>query len=980
MTAYFRRSLLVAAAAVCLLAPSLRINAQQYRFQYFGVDEGLTNLLVQSIYQDRGGFLWISTQGGIFRYDGDRFRKFGRGLGLPLMAGAAIAEASDGTLLVGGADGLFRLSGDRFVRVPLPGNPEVSRLHGIQSDTHGETYVSTTLGLMVLSGSSAGFTVRTIPQQPLVSSREAWGVSLDGNAVWYGCGRQLCELAGERVSVFGPSAGLPSAIWVPIGRDLDGRFWVQGRGADIRFLPRGAPEFQKAAGPLPAWGFTGLPAIDGSGSIIFPSPDGLVIRRSKSWWTVNRSSGLNGTAYSAYRDRQGSLWIGLEGQGLVRWAGYRQWEAYTPASGFDSDVAYQILTPPDGSVWVATVAGLFHGIRRAESYEWHRVAALGRTPLVSLAFDGAGKLWFGTEQAGLGRLDPATGAVQWVRKAGLDALSISALLIDRQHRMWAATEGGLYTAESPYRRFLRVEKLPPSRFWSIVEAKSGDIWAGGDSGLYRLTGSSWTRFTTSDGLSHNEVIALGAAPDGAIWAGYRTGGEIDRIRTGTGSVQIGHDSRLGSLGASIVYFFGFDPRGRMWAGTNRGVGVLENGRWIRMDRNDGLVWDDCDGNGFAVAPDGSVWIGTSNGLAHFQPPPQFDRAKPSPIVFTRLALGGKDVEAPAQHPSVDYRSNSFVVQYSSLDFVHGSTASYRYRLLPLFTSWRTTDRRELEFPGLPPGNYRFQVAAHAPRGQADVPAAEFAFQVSTPWFRSWWFGALALFLAFCLFVLVIKMRIAALKRHEAELMWLVEERTADLKQANEELYRLSSIDDLTGIANRRVCDDLLRREWARMNRSGEPLSAMMLDVDHFKMLNDAEGHQRGDQYLVRLAEMLRSLVKRETDLAARYGGEEFIIVLPATGAREAEQFAELLRASIETLCLTHRSSPVAPVLTISVGVGTALPNSFNSVAGFMDAIDRALYAAKARGRNRVITFAQLLHERGWSEPVPETSRASESDH
>lgn len=979
MTAFFRRSLLVAAAAVCLLASSPRLGAQQYQFERFGVDQGLTNLFVQSIYQDRTGFLWVSTQGGIFRYDGDRFRRFGKNHGLPLMSGAAFAETADGTLLVGGADGLFRLSGNHFEDIPLPGNPEVSRLHGIQTDGHGHTYVATSRGLMVLSGSRGNFTFRTIPQQPSVSGREAWGVFLDGNAVWYGCGRQLCRMTEDRFQVFGPSSGLPPAIWIPVGRDLDGQLWVQGRGADIRVLPADASIFNKANGPLPPWGFTGLPGNDGAASIIFPSPDGLVIRRKDNWWTVGRNSGLEGTAYSVYRDNQGSLWIGLEGQGLVRWAGYRRWEAYTPDSGFDSDIAYQILTPSDGTVWVATVAGLFHGTRYGQSYQWHRMAALGRTPVVSLAFDSAGKLWFGTEEAGLGHLDPATGAVEWVRRAGFDALSIAALLIDRQQRMWAATEDGLYSSEPPYRSFHRVETLPHSHFWSIAQAKNGDVWAGGDGGLYRLTGTSWTKFATSDGLSHSEVVALGAAPDGAIWAGYRTGGEIDRITSENGSIHIGHDRRLTKIGASIVYFLGFGPRGRMWAGTNRGVGVLEDGRWIRMDSNDGLVWDDCDGNGFAAAPDGSIWIGTSNGLAHFVPPAHFDPAQPPSIVLTRLALGGTEVDAHAARPSVDYRSNSFVVQYSSLDFVHGSTASFRYRLLPLFTTWRTTDRRELEFPGLPPGNYRFEVAVRDPWGQFNAPAAEFAFQISTPWFRSWWFGAIALLLAFCLLALLVKLRVAALKRHEAELIWLVEERTADLKQANEELYRLSSIDDLTGIANRRVCDDLLRREWARMNRSGEPLSAMMVDVDHFKMLNDAEGHQRGDQYLIRLANELRNFVKRETDLAARYGGEEFVIVLPSTGARDAEQIAESLRASIEALCLPHHSSPVAPVLTISLGVGTALPNSFNSVGEFLAAIDRALYAAKARGRNRVVSFAQILRERGWPEPIADPVTAPKSN-
>jgi diguanylate cyclase (GGDEF)-like protein len=933
---------------------------------------------VQDIYQDRTGFLWVSTQEGVYRYDGDRFHRWGSFRGLPDMSGASFAEAADGTLLVGGSKGVFRLTGGSFQMVPLPGDPQVSWLHGMQADTSGHVYVATTLGLMVLSGGREGFSVRAVPNPHQVTGRDAWSVFVDGNQIWYGCGRQLCDLTAGRARVFGSSSGLPAALWLPIGRDLHGNLWVKDWGPDIRVLPAGASSFRAARSPIPGEGLAGVPATDGNGFIVFPSPDGLLIRRRDDWWRIDRTSGLLGTPYSVFRDREGSLWIGLEGQGLVRWAGYRQWEAYTAASGFASNIAYQILTGRDGAIWVGSDSGLFRGTPKGQSYVWHRVAGVRKTPIISMAFDDNGRLWLGTEMNGLARFDPENGALRWIRQPGFSAVYVADLTTDRQKRLWAATDDGIYLADPPYRKFTHVKGLPNSRFWTVVQAANGDIWAGGAEGLYHLTGSNWRRFTTVDGLSRKEVVALAATSDGAIWVGYRTGGEIDRIDPANGSIRITHDRRLARDGVRIVYFFGFDRSGRMWAGTNRGVGVLEHGRWTRMGSNDGLIWDDCDSNGFASAADGSVWIGTSNGLAHFTPA-QFHPAQPSAVVFTRLALGGKTVSAAAQQPSVDYRSNSFVVQYSSLDLAHGGAVSYQYRLLPLFSAWRTSTRNELEFPGLPPGIYVFEAKVHDRLGQVQTPVAQFAFQVRTPWFRSWWFEALAVLAALCLLVLMVKLRLAALKRREAELMWLVEERTADLKQANDELYRLSSIDDLTGIANRRVCDDLLRREWARMNRSGEPLSAMMLDADHFKILNDAEGHPRGDQYLIRLAQELRNLVKRETDLAARYGGEEFVVVLPATGALEAEQFAESLRASIENLGLPHPSSPAAPVLTISIGVGTALPGSFNHVSAFMAAIDRALYVAKARGRNRVISIAQLQREQSCSESLADAVIRIKSD-
>lgn len=958
MPSLSQRALRGAAALICLLLTQGVLRAQEYRFQYFGIDQGLTSLLVQTIYQDHTGFLWVSTQKGVFRYDGERFERFGRSRGLPDMAGAAFAETAGGTLLVGGAAGLFQLSSNHFDKVILPDSPMVSWLHGMVTSPGGNTYIGTSAGLMALTGRRGNYSIRLFPRVPGQTGAGAWGIFQDGAELWYGCGQQLCLTNGKVTRVYGASAGLPPAIWIPIGRALDGDLWVQGRGADIRILPRGATSFKSALGPLPSVGFTGLPAMDGSGYLLFPSPSGLVIRRKDDWWRVGPGSGLHGTVYTAFRDREGSLWLGLEGQGLVRWAGYRAWESYTTASGFNSNLAFQILARPDGSVWVATESGLFHGLSRGQGYVWRKVQSLRNMPIVSMTFDSHGRLWIGTEERSLERLDPATGRLSLFGIAqGLNATSISTLFIDSRQRMWVATEAGVFQSGPPYRRFQPIGALPKTRFWSIVESSNGKIWIGGDLGLFHQVGNGWRKLTTSDGLSRNEVIALGAGGDGTIWVGYRFSGEIDKVTELGEHVHIAHDLRLAHGGAEVVYFFGFDSRRRIWVGTDRGVNVLENGSWIHMDSNDGLVWDDCDGNGFASDPDGSVWIGTSNGLAHFTADRALRQSPPASVVFTRLTLGRRN-HALNDSPTVNYRSNGLIAQYSSLDFAHGDSYVYQYRLLPLFAGWRSTARKELEFPELPPGTYRLEVKARNRwAGSTPLPAS-FSFHIRTPWFRSWWFLALMISALIGAIGALMKMRIASLKRREADLLRLVDERTADLKIANEELYRLSSLDALTGIANRRAFDETLRREWARIQRGGPPLSILLLDVDHFKLLNDAQGHQRGDECLVAVAAELRRIVHRITDLAARYGGEEFVIILTGTGAADAFRFAERARHSISSLGIMHPQSPVARVLTVSIGVGTATRHSFSSIAEFMQDIDRALYTAKHRGRNCVVSIDQ----------------------
>jgi diguanylate cyclase (GGDEF)-like protein len=193
----------------------------------------------------------------------------------------------------------------------------------------------------------------------------------------------------------------------------------------------------------------------------------------------------------------------------------------------------------------------------------------------------------------------------------------------------------------------------------------------------------------------------------------------------------------------------------------------------------------------------------------------------------------------------------------------------------------------------------------------------------------------------------------AAQRREQELRRIVEEKTADLRRVNEDLLRLSSVDSLTGLANRRVFDQTLNLECNRLKRTGSAVSLLLLDIDHFKALNDSEGHQRGDEYLKLVGSKLKLLAKRQIDLAARYGGEEFAMILPETGDAGAAQFAKLVLLAISGLKLPHPASPVAPFLTVSVGVATATLEWHSSPEELVAAADQALYGAKGSGRNRV---------------------------
>lgn len=180
-------------------------------------------------------------------------------------------------------------------------------------------------------------------------------------------------------------------------------------------------------------------------------------------------------------------------------------------------------------------------------------------------------------------------------------------------------------------------------------------------------------------------------------------------------------------------------------------------------------------------------------------------------------------------------------------------------------------------------------------------------------------------------------------RHQAE---------HNLRTTNETLLQLTHQDPLTQIANRRCFEYTLGLEWKRAQRLGNPISLIMADIDHFKDYNDHYGHQAGDRCLQRVAALLQAKVQRPTDLVARYGGEEFVIVLPDTGIEAALALAETMRNGVQALHLEHAASPTATWVTLSLGVAYLIPDDDSSSAQLLQIADRALYRAKAAGRNR----------------------------
>ena len=206
---------------------------------------------------------------------------------------------------------------------------------------------------------------------------------------------------------------------------------------------------------------------------------------------------------------------------------------------------------------------------------------------------------------------------------------------------------------------------------------------------------------------------------------------------------------------------------------------------------------------------------------------------------------------------------------------------------------------------------------------------------------------LTVIILICVLLLSIIIVISYLRNYNQLLRHQVHEKTAFLQQ-------LVTTDSLTQLANRRKFDDTLNMEWNRMRRTQEHLSLLMCDIDYFKQYNDTYGHQAGDKCLQVVAHALDKEVKRAGDLAARYGGEEFAIVLPCTEIIYASMIAEKIVRSVRNLNITHETSEVSNIVTLSVGIASLVPDQNSQPQDLLKIADDALYEAKKQGRNRFV--------------------------
>lgn len=954
---------------LALIAASLLLDHAVARAkpQQFDATDGLPQQQVIALHQDRDGYLWVGTYSGLGRFNGREFRVFSTADGLASNSVQAIASSADGQVWVGSTRGLCSLApgASRFRCREMPGISDVS-VQALAA-RGANLLVGTVRGLYQLEPieGSDGLDPPTVTT--LIADVHTTSLArADDGSIWVGTPNGLLRwfaVTGQYASVHLP---LDSAPMVSALLAEEDRVWI-GTSAGLLLL-KGEELALPPGLPAEARGMaiSGI-ARDATGELWVTGNRGLLRGPEHALRLQTPEDGLASLVnHSVLRDSEGAIWVGSDG-GLSR---YRigRFEGYTRREGLLADFVRSLDEDTAGRLWLGTR----QGVQVLPSREERLDASAGFTltaadglideRVYDIELPSPGHAWIGTE-FGLAEWRADRGILRLLTEQdGLPANAVRSLCSDSDGRLWIGTMTGVALMEDARIQAVADPLLSVARVLAIEAAPDGSLWfASMHDGLLRMAeDGSVQRLGREEGFSNEILWDLAVDAKGGLWVGSNGDGLFHRAPDG----EVRRYTREQGMPDNFVWSVLVDGEDRVWAYTSRGLARIENGQVQSFTVADGLLHPEGSATAALRTRDGTLWFGSGFGLVRY-----VERARPAEapprVVIERVSSADEPVPEGSQL-AAGTRDLSF--SFAALRLGYGSQLRYRYRLRGDGGDWSAPQPYQpITFAALPPGSYVFEVQARDGLREWG-PSTEFSFAIEpAPWQRTSTRLLVAISLVL-LAALAVRFRLHQLAARRRELEQLVEFRTQALAEANSQLEQASLTDPLTGLPNRRYLLRQVLADLAQCRRAYRVAASpgvqrdmlfLLVDIDHFKAINDRHGHAAGDTVLRQFARLLTHAV-RESDYAVRWGGEEFLVVARQADAAQAGVLAERIVSAVRNEVFRLDSGEL---LRCSCSVGAAalpfLPGDPDALEWeqVVDLADAAVYGAKRRGRNRWIVLA-----------------------
>ena len=947
----------------------------------WSIEEGLPQISALAIAQDRQGYLWVGTQAGLARFDGARFTVYTpeNSPGLPGVWIQDLLVDPENRLWVSTYRGLAVRDPQGFREIRLAGAAA-----GTNTVTDTRDLVRTADGVLLVAAPQGVFRVRDDALElahPM--SRPATALLATAEALLVGQRGQVLRLA-DGVTEFMP---LPEGDEDTVVTELieaQGRLWAGTSGG---LFHREGGEWKRHEGgePLSRAPIETL-FEDSDGNLWVGMVENLARLRNGRVREIVTDEPSASAVRSVFEDREGNVWFGGQWEGLTRvWNGWTR--RYGKREGLVDPVLWSVARGTDGRLWAGSNSGL--SVMEGGGFRQKVKGSDLPHPNAYTLLPEDDTVWIGTRR-GLAVLR----GDRLERPAEFNVFrgaQVNGILRDYRGALWFATTQGLYRhARGELRGFGPEDGLRETRTRLMLETSEGRLLLGTQSGLYEVIGDRVEAVGADSGLPNTvDVTAIHELPGGELVIGTLTE-EVFLLRNGRWT-RFGAEQ---GMPVNSAFFITHDRQGYVWVAGIRGIqrirlrdmqaladGDIERVRGEmllneRGDRRGGQKGDCCNGAGNAKGFlfGGDLYLPTRSGLVVMSTEGIVKSEVAPRSLIERVRVGDEWREAdPTANWRLGQDDRDLSFDFTVLSFQDPKSVELRYRLVGYDSDWRELEdvtRRSVNYTNLPPGSYVFEAIGANSAGIWSPAPAQLGFHIQPRFHET---GLFQLLLAGLFGSLVFagyrRQQGKHLRQREA-LEALVSQRTEALEVANFRLEEASQTDPLTGLRNRRYLANQIPadiayydREAVRRATPGEVMVFALVDVDHFKAVNDRHGHAAGDRVLQQFAQVLGHLV-RTGDYIARWGGEEFLVVFRPMPNRHLPILGERIRQAIAN----HRfdvgtGEPIA--LTCSIGfIECPLFRDARGSLGWeqmVELADRALYHVKAHGRNGWAAYRPLPH-------------------
>ena len=761
------------------------LYSQSLSLQNYTADDGLPQNTVFSIVQDSVGFIWVGTEAGVARFDGNNFKIFGLEDGLVGTGVRTLFLDKEKNIWMGTTSGVSKYANDKFVNYTKNDGLADNYIYSITQDTSGAIWFATRAkGITKLQDSV--FTNYNIRNGLPSNKTRSILTDTEGNlwiATW---GRGIVKYNGHKFKSFTTNSGLVNNYAISLYQDSKQNIWIGTKRGISKFKDGKFTNFTSING-LPRAEVRTI-VEDIYGNIWFGLYGaGIAKFDGQKFKMYGKHGSKRWFVQSSFLDKRGDIWFGTFLDGLSRLPA--DWfEIYDKSNGLADDAVFAISEGADYSIYFGHYgAGITELSKKSIKYITTKNGLISNNTS-SMLFDNYKNLWVGTF-SGLTRFHDSQ-ATNLTINEGLYNNRIISIEEDRNNNIWFGCEGGIS-------KFDRLENKISNSFDSTVsfgdgwvndiyESRNGDLWFATETkGVVKYDGRKFTFLNTKNGMSTNEVFTITQDQIGNFW--FATNGMGLIKYDGKKFTNFTKKSGL----SSNVCYFAVEDRGILYIGTTNGLTMFD---YLNYDKkgaaafryytkSDGLPFKEFNQGSYLKDSRGYLWFGTQKGVIKIDPNKKA-RITTQRILMRSVKISDgnrEDVFGNIFNKELKYNQNNITFDFFTIAFNQPNKIIYEIKLDGIEDKWSKTHEHKVSYRALPPGHYSFEVKVRNSDGMESKDYILSTFTIKPPYYLTWWFITLAVLFVLLLIYNIYYYKTQQVRKRNIELGEMVKERTKELE-------------------------------------------------------------------------------------------------------------------------------------------------------------------------------------------------------